>query len=70
MKESRFVSPPGALKTSSKKILVTEEDMKEGEERFQRMCKTMNLTPIDDATLELIRARKKQQSGSSAIAQH
>ena len=70
MKESRFVSPPGALKTSSKKVLVTEESMKEGEERFQRMCKSMNLTPIDDVTLELIRARKKSQSHNPATAQH
>lgn len=70
MKESRFVSPPGALKKSDKKVLVTEEDMNEGEARFQRLCNKMNITPIDDATLEIIRARKKQQSGSPATAQH
>lgn len=31
MKESKFISPPGALKKSDKKVRVTEEDMKEGE---------------------------------------
>lgn len=70
MKESRFVSPPGALKKSGKKVLVTDEDAMEDEARFQRLCKKMNITPIDDATAELIRARKKQESNNSATAQH
>ena len=70
MKENRFVSPPGALKKSEKKVLVTEEDMKEGDERFSRLCNKLNISPIDDTTLEIIRARKKNQSGHPASAQH
>lgn len=69
MKENRFVSPPGALKKSDKKVRVTEEDMKEGEARFQRLSKKLDVTPIDENTLEVIRARKKKESHSSSIAQ-
>lgn len=68
--DERFVSPPGALKHSGKKKLVTEEDMKEGKELFFQISKEENITPMDEETLELIRARKKQQTGSPATAHH
>lgn len=70
MKDNRFVSPPGALKFSNKKILVTQKDMEEAEEVMDTIARKMNATPIDDHTLELIRARKKQQSENPASAQH
>ena len=70
MIDDRFVSPSEALKFSGKKKFVTEEDMKAGKELVDRIRKEENLTPIDETTLELVRARKKQLSGSSATAQH
>lgn len=70
MKDNRFVSPPGALKFTKKKILVSEKDMEEAEEVLDTVTRKMNATPIDDHTLELIRARKKQQSNNPASAQH
>jgi hypothetical protein len=70
MIDERFVSPPGALKLSGKKLLVTEEDKNEGKELFINICKEENITPMDEETLELIRARKKQQPGTTASAQH
>ncbi|MBN1165496.1 MAG: hypothetical protein JXA44_00015 [Methanospirillaceae archaeon] len=70
MKENRFISPPGALKFTKKKILVTDEDMREAEEVFDAVSKELNATPIDDDTAELIRARKKQKLNNSATAQH
>lgn len=69
-KDNRFVSPPGALQFTGKKILVTDEDMKRADQTFDTVSKELNLTPIDDVTLEMIRARKKQQSESPATAQH
>lgn len=70
MIDDRFVSPSGTLKFSGKKKFVTEEDMKAGKELVDRIRKEENLTPIDETTLELVRARKKQLSESSAPAQH
>ncbi|MBN1168070.1 MAG: hypothetical protein JXA44_13225 [Methanospirillaceae archaeon] len=69
-KDNRFVSPPGALQFTDKKALVTERDMKRAEKGFDTIAKQLNLTPIDDTTVELIRARKKQELNNSATAQH
>jgi sensor histidine kinase YesM len=69
MIDERFVSPPGALKLSEKKKRVTEIDIKEGKELFLQISKEENITPMDKETLELIRARKKHQTGTPATAQ-
>lgn len=69
-KDNRFVSPPGALQFTGKTAVVTEEDMKRAEKTFDTVAKQLNLTPVDDATLEIIRAKKKDQSSSPATAQH
>jgi hypothetical protein len=69
-KDNRFVSPPGALEFTGKRKVVTDEDIEIAHQTFDSISKELNLTHIDDTALELIRARKKQQSGSPATAQH
>ena len=69
-KENRFVSPPGALRVTTKKVLVTEEDEKKAETAFDTVADQLNLTLIDDATLTIIRSKKKGSSNSPAVAQH
>ncbi|HWQ64081.1 MAG TPA: hypothetical protein VN429_06660 [Methanospirillum sp.] len=69
-RDNRFVSPPGTLEFTGKKKVVTNEDIKTAHQTFDSISKELNLTHIDNTELELIRARKKQQSGSPATAQH
>jgi hypothetical protein len=68
--DERFISPPGALKVTKKKYRVTDEDIQNAKESVEYARREMNLTPIDKNTLELIQARKKQHTNSSATAQH
>ena len=55
MKENRLY--PWCFEKSEKNS-ATEEDMKEGDERFSRFCNKMNISPIDDTTLKLIGLKK------------
>lgn len=68
--DERFISPPGALKGTGKKYLVTDEDIQDAKELIACARREMNLTPIDDTTRERIRAKKKSRPHSSATAQH
>lgn len=70
MKDNRFISPPGALKDTGKKALVTEQDDIDAEQTIDTIAKEMNLTRIDDTTAEIIRAKNKSHSNPSATAQH
>ncbi|PWR70453.1 hypothetical protein ACKUB1_12070 [Methanospirillum stamsii] len=70
MKDNRYVSPPGALKFTKKKITVSEKDMAEAEEVFDTITDNMNATSIDDNTLDIIRMRKKNQSSNPAFSHH
>lgn len=69
-KENRFVSPPGALRVTKKKILITEEDEKKAEKACGTVADELNLTRIDEITLDAIRSKKRGNSNSPAIAHH
>jgi len=69
MKDNKFVSPPGALRFTKKKVQVTDVDMMEANEVFDAVCEEMNATPVDETTLEMIRAKKKHQTNTPATVQ-
>jgi hypothetical protein len=69
-KDNRFVVPPGALQFTGKEEPVIDDDTKAADQSSDTIPNELILTQIDDTRLELIRAKKKKQSGSPANAQH
>lgn len=69
-KENRFVSPPGALRVTKNEVPVTEDDEKKAEKAFDTVSDQLNLTPLDDTMLNIIRSKKNGSSNSPAVVQH
>lgn len=69
-KENRFVSPPGALRVTKNEVHVTEDYEKKAEKAFDTVADQLNLTPLDDTMLNIIRSKKNGSSNSPAVVQH